>query len=238
MYLIDANRTLGPLPNGQHSFLDEDSLLADMDTAGIDEAFVTLSWQRLIDPRDEDLFADAAALGSPRLTTVPSFMPGHPATDVALEELARQHPLLRCANWPGMDSLGSSTRELWGRLDDVGAAVAVDVEGIGWDALEQLVVKYPRIKTLALGTGYRAIARILAVAQASESVWFEMGTLVSAGSVEYLTGEIGAHRLVFGTGAPQRDSGGPTNLLRHSHISDSDRELIAAGNLRKLVARA
>lgn len=163
--LIDAHRILGRQPAGQHVFDDEASLLADMDTAGIDEALVTRSRQLLLDPRDEAHYHDDPPLLPPRIKEMPAFMPGHPGLDDArINALIDGFAILRCATWPGLEPVTASTATLWRRLADAGVAVAVDVERFGWDSLERLVDQFPGLKVLALATGYRNVARIVSLA--------------------------------------------------------------------------
>ncbi len=55
------------------------------------------------------------------------------------------------------------------------------------------------------------------------------------GGIEDLCRAFGPERLLFGTNFPETPMGGPILTLLHAAISDEERELIAGGNLRRLL---
>lgn len=55
------------------------------------------------------------------------------------------------------------------------------------------------------------------------------------GGIEEICGIYGPERLLFGTQFPLTPMGGPILTLLHANIRDEDRELIAGGNLRRIL---
>jgi len=55
------------------------------------------------------------------------------------------------------------------------------------------------------------------------------------GGIEDICRTFGHERLLFGTNFPKAPMGGPMLTLMHADISDTDRELIAGGNLRRIL---
>jgi predicted TIM-barrel fold metal-dependent hydrolase len=55
------------------------------------------------------------------------------------------------------------------------------------------------------------------------------------GGIEEICRTYGPERLLLGTNFPEAPMGGPILTLLHAAISDSDRELIAGGNLRRIL---
>ncbi|MEA3401866.1 MAG: amidohydrolase family protein [Armatimonadota bacterium] len=55
------------------------------------------------------------------------------------------------------------------------------------------------------------------------------------GGIEDLCRSYGSRRLLFGTNFPETPMGGPILTLLRARISDEDRELIAGGNLRRML---
>jgi predicted TIM-barrel fold metal-dependent hydrolase len=55
--------------------------------------------------------------------------------------------------------------------------------------------------------------------------------------VEGIVRRFGAERLIFGTGLPNYEVGGPMALVAYADISDGDRARIAGGNLERLLGR-
>jgi len=77
--------------------------------------------------------------------------------------------------------------------------------------------------------------RLAELLETAPGVYVETGTLVAAGAVEWLAGRFGAHRLVFGTGAPRWDDAGARFLLDHLDLPADDVAMIAAGSAAALL---
>jgi len=54
-------------------------------------------------------------------------------------------------------------------------------------------------------------------------------------AVEWVARRYGAHRVLFGTGAPVTDDAGPRFRLDHLELSADEVELIAGGNVMELL---
>jgi predicted TIM-barrel fold metal-dependent hydrolase len=67
------------------------------------------------------------------------------------------------------------------------------------------------------------------------NVHFEISEYTLDGGIESFVQKYTAERMLFGTGFPAFEHGGPMLALRHSEISDEDKELIAHGNLENLL---
>ena len=53
--------------------------------------------------------------------------------------------------------------------------------------------------------------------------------------IKEICSRYGAERVIFGSGAPENSVAAAVSLVRYSDISDEEEELIASGNLLKLL---
>lgn len=122
----------------------------------------------------------------------------------------------------------------WHELAAAGIPLALDAHETGLDRVRALATTVPRLRVLVLSPGYRCLRELAELLDAHPGVYVETGTLAAAGAVEWLARRSGAHRLVFGTGAPVWDDAGPRFQLEHLRLPDGDVELIAAGSFAAL----
>ncbi|WP_116948821.1 amidohydrolase family protein [Jiangella endophytica] len=236
MRIFDAHRVLGPVPGDHVPSSDIAGLLAELDHLGVDGAAVT--------PSDE-LYGDPARArhrdaGHARLVTVPVILPAVPgagwpdgpgAVVDAAPALVRACPVRHRFALTGPVALG-----WWRELAAAGIPLATDAGEVGLDRVRALVTAVPELRVLVLSPGYRCLRELAELLTVHPGVYVETGTLAAAGGVEWLARQAGAHRLVFGTGAPVWDDAGPRFQLDHLRLPDADVELIAAGSFAALRA--
>lgn len=238
MRVFDSHRILGPVPAGRGAETSA-SMLAELDHLEITAAAVTNAWQLYGDPRSaaEYLAARGAGDPEPRLIEVPVIVPG-PADSgwpAKPDEVAAAVMVRACPARHRFDLLGPSGLRWWNDLADRGVGLAVDADEIGLDGVARLAEAAPRLKILVLGPGYRELRRMRELLEQHPLVHVETGTIVSAGGIEWLARGVGAHRLVFGTGAPTWDDAGPRFQLDHLELPQEDIELIAHTSWDRLV---
>jgi predicted TIM-barrel fold metal-dependent hydrolase len=67
------------------------------------------------------------------------------------------------------------------------------------------------------------------------NIYLSIGnTFTAHRGIEFYVARVGAHRLLFGTGLPESEPGAAIGQLLFAEVSESDRELIAHGNLQRL----
>ncbi|RLI02005.1 hypothetical protein DRO38_04435, partial [Candidatus Bathyarchaeota archaeon] len=57
------------------------------------------------------------------------------------------------------------------------------------------------------------------------------------GGIRDFCDKYGAERLLFGTGFPKWNPGGPILMLAQADITRKEREMIASGNLQRILGR-
>jgi len=228
--LIDAHRLVGPVPF--------DDLPADpgpdLDRLGIDQAYATHTLSLYSDARAGN---DALlGLSDPRLAPVPVVVPGVPGASEPASP-AQVHDwkvrLVRlCPQRHGFDLTGHVALD-W--LATIGLPVAIDFDETTAGQLTTLAERLPELRILLLNPGYRRLRTIAELLAGIPNLWLEIGTVNTQGGVEWLAGQYGASRLVFGTGAPVLDDCGPRYLLDHLELPPDDVALIRGGSLEALL---
>ena len=100
--------------------------------------------------------------------------------------------------------------------------------------------KYPNMTFLLAHTGQSyEIARCnLLVARERKNVFLEITyTTLTYGIIEYLTREIGADKIVYGSDMPMRDPAPQLAWICYSRISEGDKRKILGINMKKLMDR-
>lgn len=237
MRVIDTHRVLGPLPT--HPGIGTVAALTDrMDRLGIDHAVVTPSWHMFGDPRKSGEYDSRVdALDDPRLTIVPCVIPS--SVPEAGTPLPAGRAVVRaCPARHRFDLLGSPARRAWGALRERGGILVLDATEVGLAGIGAMCDAEPDLKVLMVNPRYREVRRICELLIGHGNLIAEIGTLNSAGSVEFLATHVGAHRLAFGTGAPLHDDGGPRFALDHLFLERPDVDLIAHGTWERLTKDA
>lgn len=232
MQVIDSNRLLGPVPNGVGQSALED-VLARMDALDIAHAVVTPSDQVFGDPRS------AAPLPGPhpRITVAPVLIPSAiPDAGTTLPDGARVARAFPTRH--RFDPLSPSALAAWAALAERGGVLLLDASEAGFSTVATVCRAVPALQVCLVSPGYRETRRISELLAELPNLTVEMGSLNSAGGVEWLVRHHGPERLVFGTGAPVADDGGPRFALEHLWLDEAEVELIAHGNWERLLGGA
>lgn len=225
MRVVDANRIFGPVPTADVPTADLKGLLAELDRLAIDEACVVHSHALHYDP------AAAVALPDhPRLFRVPVVVPG-PLGTAALPDdvrMVRMCPAEHRFALTGPHGL-TAARE----LADRGITLLLDWESAG--EIRRLVTELPTLRVVLLNTGYRTLRELADLMDEHPEIRVDTATLCGHLAVEWIARRYGAHRVLFGTGAPETDDAGPRYQLDHLELPADDVELIASGNVLALL---
>ena len=133
-----------------------------------------------------------------------------------LEEIVERHiPILLSMGSPGKESAGISWQAVYDFLEEFPDTTLVLCDLGSWGSdryFRPLIEKYPNF-------------------------YLETSFLLQSGIIETFVRDYGAKRLLFGSGFPYRDFGGPMLQLLHADISDKDKIAIAGGNLSRIISK-
>ncbi len=93
----------------------------------------------------------------------------------------------------------------------------------------------PGCRVILSDVYYNPMVECVEVMRRREEFLMEMGHTCVPGSVEFLCSELGAGRLVLGTGQPLESGRGAIEAIKRANISDEDKAAILGGTLAGLL---
>ncbi|MGC9317219.1 MAG: amidohydrolase family protein [Armatimonadota bacterium] len=238
---IDCNARIGRWSSPQpEQFTEPAELMAAWDRVGIDGGLVYHSWawewsaergnRRLLDEIDSQERLRPCFVVLP-----PATREMDPAVELAacirhLHGAVRIFPKMH--NWSVRDWCAGA---LFEALADQGVPVLVDIKEVDWDSIAAIVAGHPDMPVIVLNFYYRVDRWIYPLLERHDNFHIEANTYGVFRGIEGIVERFGPERLVFGTGLPELEAGGPMALISYAEISDEDRRLIAGGNLLRLL---
>lgn len=219
-------------------------MLGCMDSAGIARAVVWHVAQRDYSATDGNRMLSETIGGQDRLRGCWTILPtvtGELSTQDMLSKMkAERITALRAfpdlhrfiLNW---ESMGNLMEEVIERQIPLMLSMQ---NGISWPAVSGFLRDYPDAVCILCDLGVWSMDRMTwPLLDAYEGVYLETSMLsLHAGALEATAERFGAHRLVFGTGLPLRYPEAPMLQLVHARISDEEKQLIASGNLDRIIS--
>jgi hypothetical protein len=110
---------------------------------------------------------------------------------------------------------------------------------VDWPSLRDLARKFPKL-IIILETQTKKILYhtrpLFALMQECSNLLLETSNFVGAGFLEYAVREFGDRRLIFGSFQPINDPLVPIGMILDADISDTEKAMIAGGNLRAIIS--
>ncbi len=231
-------------------------LLATMDRFGIGQALVTHSVSRCHHPGigNDRLIAELA--GEPRLVPawvlLPSVSGETPSPDRLVDEMraAGVRAAWLCpgkyahalTDWEWDDTLAALAEAhvpvfLDGEDGFPGWGHGYALDSIDLDAAVGLARRHPTLPVVLTAFRFRHTQRSVAQAlRAVPNLHLEMSGWWFYRSVEFAVQAAGPERVLFGSRLPFHDPAATKATLQYAELPDESRELIAGGNLRRLLA--
>jgi len=111
---------------------------------------------------------------------------------------------------------------------------------LDWSSLHTLAAEFPELKIIVETQTQKILYHsrpLFALMQQCRNVLVELSNFIGPRFIEYSVREFGAERLIFGSFQPMNDPLVPIGMVVDAEISDSDKSLIAGGNLRGLIGK-
>jgi predicted TIM-barrel fold metal-dependent hydrolase len=242
---FDANAFIGRPNNGVFKAVaTARELLDEMDARGIDRALVWHIVQYEESPVHGNDMLDREIEGKDRLTGVWTILPPQTGEVVTKDFFARmkQHRIGALWAFPEWhryllhpvafgDFLAETEKRRVPLMFTMGRAC------IGWQALYDLLVAFPKLTCILCDIGIWGVDRFTwPLLEKFPNVYLETSLLsLEAGGVEAAVAKFGGDRFVFGTGFPERYPEAAILQLVHADIADADRTKIASGNLTRIL---
>jgi len=116
---------------------------------------------------------------------------------------------------------------------------AGDLGAQGWGNAYTLLRDFPALRLVVVGHGSWGDDRLFRpLVETYEGFHLDTSRYELDGGLAEFCAKYGPRRLLFGSAFPNTSPGGPMLTLAHADIRDEDKQLIAAGNLDRLLAEA
>lgn len=224
-----------------------DELVAEMERAGIDRALV----------RNAAVFEESPDVGNPltsegaatdeRLEPAWAILPPHTGELGDLREFIdamRDGGVRALWAYPNKHHYLLSPVTLGGLLEEMqdrGIPLLMHRRGMSqpfgtYEVAERVLADFPRLHLIVVAHGSWGEDRLFRpLMERFENFAVDTSRYELDGGIEDVCRTYGPRRLIFGTNFPETPMGGPILTLLHADITDEDRELIAGGNLRRIL---
>jgi predicted TIM-barrel fold metal-dependent hydrolase len=113
----------------------------------------------------------------------------------------------------------------------------LDLAQGSWGDVERICRNYPRLSVVVTWVGYRQLRPLFALLRRCSNLYCDLSNLSTYLGIEEILDRFGSERLIFGTGLPTADPGGPIARLFYTNAPPSALHAIAHGNIERLLDR-
>jgi len=240
--LFDAQAGFGGARPGQPWIPTAEELLGHMERLSIARALVRTDFEEMdgnVPLSNQILYETCAKHKSlvPCPTVLPATCDDVPPEQEQINELIGNGGCAATIR-PGHDSWSVAewcSGRLFSMLEERRVPVLCRQAGFEFEAIADLAGRYPALPIVLFQVGYRPQRLLLPLMKAFKNVHLAIGSPYSVHrGIETLTAQVGAERLLFGTGFPSADLMPAITMLAYAEISDSDKRLIGSANLDRL----
>ncbi len=241
--LFDAQAGFGGARRGQPWIPTVEELLGHMERLSISRALVRTDFEEMDRnvPLSNQILYETCARHGP-LMACPTLLPAGcgdvPSEQEQVDELIKNGGGVATIR-PKRDSWSVAEwccGELLGMLEDRRVPVLCRLENFGLETMADLAGRYPELPMVLFQVGYRFQRTLVPLMKTFSNVHLAVGSPFSVHrGIESMTDQVGAERLLFGTGFPNSDMMPPITMLMYAEISDADKQLIGSGNLDRLI---
>jgi predicted TIM-barrel fold metal-dependent hydrolase len=241
--LFDGQAGFGGARRGQSWVPTAEELLGHMERLSIARALVRTDFEEMdSDPVFSNRALYQVCARHESLVPCPTVLPsGHgdvPSEREQIDELIAERSGAAALR-PGED--GWSTAEwcagtLLSLLEERHIPVLCRHSALGFDAVADMAKRHPGLPIVMFHVGYRTQRMLVPLMKAFANVYLAIGSPYSVHlGIESTASQVGAERLLFGTGFPYSEPTASVTMLTYSDLNDADKQLVGAGNLDRLI---
>ena len=220
--------------------LDAAGLLGEMDYAGIDSALVYHAWSQEWDAgggnaRLLEELGDCGRLYPCEVPLPPATAEQVPPVEFAAD-LHRRHGAARL--YPRAHSYELADwccGPLLDALEEFRVPALIELAQLDWSGLAALLAAHPHLPVILLATSYRVNRYLYPLCERFDNLYLETATYQIMRGIEDVCRRFGPERLVFGTGLPLLDAGGPIAQVVYAELPEEHKRLIAGETLAGLL---
>jgi len=131
--------------------------------------------------------------------------------------------------------------ELFGALAERRTVVLLDLAETTWSDVEHVCRTYPGLSLVVMGAGYRQLRLLFALLERCDNLFCDLSNLCTYLGVEEILDRFDSGRMLFGTGLPAADPGGPIARLYYTDAPQADIAAMAhdpSAEVRHVVVQA
>jgi hypothetical protein len=241
--LFDAQTGFGGGQRGQPWVPSAEELVGHMERLSIARALVRTEFEEMdSEPMYSNQLLYRACAQRESLVPCPTVLPrGHGDVPPEREQIAEL-----VAQGSGGATLrpeqdGWSTAEwcagtLFHLLEERRIPVLCRHSALGFEAVADLARRHPELPIIMFHLGYRSQRMLVSLMRAFPNVYLATGSPYSVHlGLESVAGQVGAERLLFGSGFPYAEPMASITMLTYADLSEADKQLIGSGNLDGLI---
>jgi len=242
MKLFDANASVGvSTTSARTKHYTAQDLLADMDHFGIERALVYHDLSKSYDPAVGNERLMETIRGHDRLLPCWALLPHHSGDMKEPRSLVRElreRDVRAVRLYPKTHSFSLAEwccGELLGELEQARLPLLLESDEANLDEVASLAAAHPNLPVVLCSISYRLDRCIYPLFQKHRNLHLELSWYSVHRGIETFCVKLGAEQLLFGTRIPTFTPGAAVTHLSYAEISEQQREMIASGNLRKLL---
>lgn len=241
--LFDAQAGFGGARPGQPWIPRVEELLGHMESLSISRALVRTDFEEMDGnvPLSNRLLYETCAKHkslAPCPTVLPAACGDVPSEQEQINELISNGGCAATIR-PNRDSWSIAewcSGKMFTMLEQRRVPVLCRQANFEFEAVADLAKRYPALPIVLFQVGYRFQRVLVPLMKAFSNVCLSIGSPYSVHrGVEFMAEQVGAERLLFGTGFPSSDMMPAITMLTYAQISDSDKRLIGSENLERLI---
>lgn len=243
--LFDSNCWLGQWYLPTFTPVDTvDRLVEEMDHYGIDEALVTHTAAYLYDQRignqallDEISGQDRLHAcfilvppGTPELAPIDQYVDDMLAAGVRAARLFPKDHYFSLQEW--------SVGQLLAKLEKHRLPIIITLDQVSWDEVQALCQAHPKLPVIIDGAGRQELLenrQFIPLLQQVDNLKLDLHNFINYIGLDDAVEKCGADKFVFGTRLLFNTPAAAIYLLAQTDISEEDKQMIASGNLEKLI---
>lgn len=220
--------------------LDAPGLLSEMEYAGLASALVYHAWALEWDPGggNAKLAEEIGHCGQffPCCVALPHATQEMTSPAAFAADLQARHGAARLYPKAHSWSLGEwCAGQLLEALEEFQVPTLIELAQVEWNELAVILADHPRLPVILLATSYRINRSIYPLFEKFENLYLETATFQVMRGIEDVCRRFGPRRLIFGTGLPLLDAGGPIAQVVYAELPDEDKRMIAGDTLAGLL---
>ena len=125
--------------------------------------------------------------------------------------------------------------ELFGMLADCKVPVIADSEQVSFEVASGILSDFPGLRLIITKLHFGQGNHLYPIMEKHENLYLEVIGLKIYTGIEDVAKRFGAGRIVFGSSAPLYSGASAVGMVTYANISDDEKEMIAHGNLERLL---